>query len=52
MFGKKIQLSEFQVTGPRCEDLIVLCFYLQMSNEKMLKTNEACLKCKIFCYEM
>ena len=46
MFGKTIRLSEFWVTGSICEDLIFLCFYLQMSNEKILKLNETCLKCE------
>ena len=46
MFGKTIRLSEFRVTGSICEDLIFLCFYLQMLNEKILKLNETCLKCE------
>ena len=47
MFGKIIELSEFQVNGFRCKELILLHFHLEMLNYKMLKpNNEACLKCK------
>ena len=47
MFGKMIGLAEVQVSGFRSEDLILLRFYLQIVNDKMLKpSNEACLKCK------
>ena len=34
MFGKTICFSEFRVTGSRCENQILLQFYLQMLNEK------------------
>ena len=39
MFGNVIGLSEFWGSGLRCEDLILLCFCLQMLNYKMLKPN-------------
>ena len=36
MFGKTIWLSEFRVTGSRCENQIPLQFYVQMLNEKYM----------------
>ena len=42
-----IGLSEFWGNGFRSEDLILLCFCLQMLSSKMLKpNNETCLKCE------
>ena len=42
-----IGLSQFCGSGFGCEDLILLCFCLEMLNDKMLKpTYEIYLKCK------
>ena len=47
MFGNMIGLSGFSGRGFRREDLILLCFGLQIANDNMLKpNNEICLKCK------
>ena len=47
MFGNMIGLSEFRGSCFRFEDLILLCFCLQIGNNNMLKpNNEMCLKCK------
>ena len=47
MFGNLIGLLEFWGSGFRCEDRILLCFCLQIGNDKMLKpNNEICLKSK------
>ena len=47
MFGNMIELSDFWGSGFRCEDLILLCFCLEILNGNMLKSaNEICLKCK------
>ena len=39
MFGSITGLSEFRGSGFRCEDLILLCFCLQMLHDKILKVN-------------
>ena len=45
-FGKMIGLSEVRGSGFRFEDLILLCFCLQMLIDKIFKANnEICLKC-------
>ena len=42
-----IGLSEICGSRFRCEDLILLHFYLQVLNNKMLKpNNKICLKCE------
>ena len=47
MFGNMIGLSEILGSGFRCEDLILVCFCLQMLHDKILKpNNEMCLKCE------
>ena len=33
VFGQMIWLSKFLLSGYRCEDLILLCIYLQMLND-------------------
>ena len=38
MFGKMIWLSEFLVNDLRCEELILLQFYLQMLNDNIKTT--------------
>ena len=37
--GKMIVRSQFQLSGSRCEDRILLGFYLKMLNDKTLKPN-------------
>ena len=45
MFGKIIWLSVFQLTGSRCEDLILLHFFLRMlNNMSLLKPHKTCLR--------
>ena len=39
MFRNMIRLSEFWESGFRYEGLALLCFYLQIGNDKMLKPN-------------
>ena len=39
MFGNMIGLAGFWGSGFKCEDLILVCFYHQMLNDKMLKPN-------------
>ena len=46
MFGKIIWLPKCQVTSSRCEDLILLRFYLQMLNNINVKKLWDSLKCK------
>ena len=42
-----IGLSELWGSGFRCEDLILLCCFLRIGNDNMLKPNtEICLKCE------
>ena len=51
MFQKMIQLSEFEVSGLKCEDLKLLRFFVQVLNYKRLKPNDkTCLKCKYQLY--
>ena len=51
MFQKMIQLSEFEVSGLKCEDLKLLRFFLQVLNCKRLKPNDKTwLKCKYQLY--
>ena len=40
MFGKTIWFPNCQVTSSRSEDLVLLDFYLQMLNDKNVKTHE------------
>ena len=47
MFGNMIRLSGFWASGFGCEDLILVCFCLQLLSDNMLKpTNEIRLKCQ------
>lgn len=46
LLGKIIQLSQFCVSGSRCESLILLRICQRMLNDKMLKPNETCIKRK------
>ena len=47
MFGNMIGFSEFWGSGFRCEDLIMICFCLQIGNDNILKpNNEIWLKCE------
>ena len=46
MFGKTIWLPKCQVTSSRCEDLILLHFYLQMLNDINVKNSLDSLRCK------
>ena len=53
MFAKIIGPSEFRVNGSRKEELTLLHSYLQMLNDKMLKTNnDTCLKYKYHLKQM
>ena len=53
MFAKIIGPSEFRVNGSRQEELTLLHSYLQMLNDKMLKTNnDTCLKYKYHLKQM
>ena len=53
MFAKMIGPSEFRVNGSRHEELTLLHSYLQMLNDKMLKTNnDTCLKYKYHLKQM
>ena len=40
MFGKITRLIESRVSDCRCKDLMLLRFYLQMLNDKILKPNK------------
>ena len=46
MFGKIIWLPKFHTTNSRCEDLILLHFYLQTVDDINLKNSWNSLRCK------
>ena len=47
MFGNVTGLSEFWSRNLRCEDLMLLLFWVQMLNDKILKlNNKTCIKCE------
>ena len=46
MFGENISLPKYQVTSSRCEDLILLHFYLQMLNDINVKNSWEILRYK------